>query len=89
MIKPTSITSAPKTVTRKRLVGFVYIIFFSEKSYQAPAGDCRNFPENIKQNQVAGENYTHHGADKKDNHQIVFVLVFVMADISERIKDYD
>ena len=86
-MKPSSMTSAPKTVTRKALSALRTYSFSPEEADEPPARDGGDLPEHVEEDQVARKHQPHHRAEEQDHHQVVFVLVLVVADVPERIDD--
>ncbi len=54
---------------------------------EPPAADGDDLPEEVEEDQVAGEDEAHHRADEEEDHQVVFVLVLVVMDVAEGVDD--
>ena len=69
----------------ERLVGFPYVFGIPEISDQTPAGERGDFPEQIEEYEVSGEDQPHHRADEQRHDEVVFRLVVGMLDIAQGI----
>ena len=45
-----------------------------------------DFPEDVEKDEVGGEHESHHGSEEQHRHEVVFVLVLVVADVVEGKK---
>ena len=69
------------------LVGLLHELLQSVETDEAPAADGDDLPEEVQEDQVGREHQPHHRPDEEHDHQVVFVLVFLVVDVSERVED--
>jgi hypothetical protein len=72
---------------QESLVGLDDEIGLAVEPDEPPAADGDDLPEQVDEDQVPGEDQAHHRADEQQDHQIVFALVLLVADVADRIDD--
>jgi hypothetical protein len=54
---------------------------------EPPAADGDDLPEEVEVDEVPGEDQAHHRPDEEQDHQVVFVLVLFLMDVTDGVDD--